>query len=157
MTPAFKGDSDDEDDIELYTYKDSSDDDDKWAILKRIESFEESEERNAWPKAAMLRSKLTAFFDKPVEKSITRPGKFLETNFDIIAKQRQSEMFLHREGKDKDILSSVGYYKVYDNLHWHACGSTCYRMLLVTTHRSLINFASYVVLISYSVSQTLFH
>lgn len=120
MTAAYERDSDDEDGIELYTFEDSCDDeDDKWSRLKRVDSFQESEESRAWQKAAMLRSKLKAFFENPVEKSRVQPRRNLEAVLDIMAKQRESERFLQHG--EKDMLSSVGYYKDHNNLQWHIC------------------------------------
>ena len=101
-------DSDGEDDIELYTYEDD-DESDKWARLRRIGSFQEPEESTAWQKAAVLRSKLTAFFEKPVERTLPRSN--LEAVFDIIAKQQESERVLQRGEQEKDMLSSVRYVK----------------------------------------------
>ncbi|KAG0602229.1 hypothetical protein M758_10G000100 [Ceratodon purpureus] len=109
VTAAYEGDSDNEEDIELYTYEDSSDvEDDKRARLKRFESLQKTEESKSWLKAAMLRSKLNAFFDKPVEKNMARPRRNLEAVFDIIAKQRESERFLQVGEQHNDMLSAVG-------------------------------------------------
>lgn len=112
MTAAYEdGDRDDEDDSELYTSEDFSDDEDNnWSRLKTVESFEESEENKAWQKAAVLRSKLIAFFDKPVGNSATQSRRDLTGGiFDIMAQQRESERFLQHG--DKDMLSPVGYEK----------------------------------------------
>jgi len=110
VTGSYEGASNDEDDTELYTCEDSSDDEDNnWARLKAIKSFEDSQESNAWQKAAILRSKLIAFFDNPVRKSMAQPRTDSESVFDIMAKQRESERFLRHGEQDKDMLSSVGY------------------------------------------------
>lgn len=101
----------------MYTYEDSSDDEDNnWARLKTIESFERSQESQAWQKAAILRSKLISFFDQPVGKSMAQPRRDSESVFEIMAKQRESERFLQHGEQEKETLSSVGYYKDFNTL-----------------------------------------
>jgi len=92
------------------TYEDSSDDEgNNWARLETIKSFEESHESEAWQNAAILRSKLIAFFDNRVGKSMGQTQTDPKAVFDIVAKPRESERFLRHGEGDKDLLSSVGY------------------------------------------------
>lgn len=109
-TVSFEADSDDEDDTEVDAYEDSSDNEgNNWGRIETIKSFEESQDSEAWKNAAILRSKLIAFFDNPVGKGMGQTRTDPEAVFDNMDKPRESERFLRHGEGDKDLLSSVGY------------------------------------------------
>jgi len=94
-----EGDSDDEDHNELYTYEDSSDDeeDDNWTGPKPTGGFPESRESEAWQQAAKLKTKIQSLYDNPISKVISRSQQDSGAVFDILAKQREAEKSLELE------------------------------------------------------------
>lgn len=102
-----EGDSDDEDHNELYTYENSSDDeeDDNWTGPKPTGGFPESRESEAWQQAAMLKNKIQSLYDNPVSKVISRSQQDSGAVFDILAKQREVEKSLELE-KDSNSQES---------------------------------------------------
>lgn len=94
-----EGDSDDEDHNELYTYEDSSDEeeDDKWTGPKPTGGFREARESEAWQKAAILKTKIQSLYDNPISTVISRSQQDSGAVFDILAKQREVEKSLELE------------------------------------------------------------
>lgn len=107
---AASEDSDNEDNTELYTYEESSDDGDKsWARSKAFKDFERSGETEAWQRAATLRSKLIAFLNKPAERCMSQPQSDSEAVFKIMAKRQESERALQQGEQEQVMLSSFRF------------------------------------------------
>lgn len=105
-----EGDSDDENATELYTYEDSSDNqDDKHVRIEPTGNLGESRGSEAWQKP-LLKSKSTLSFSNPVRESTANPRRNLEAVFDIMAKQRASDMPLQHSRHEKDLLSAGRYF-----------------------------------------------